>query len=249
MKSVLLTGATGKIGSIFTKNMLREGWRVVAISRTADKLQSLKLEIGKEWHSNFVGIELNLGSPSYVETLLNILSDQRIYIDSIVNNARRIDTLAYDTLGYMPKENWAVEFDLGVVVPYQLTMHLLDNGHPIRNVVNIASMYGVVAPNMKLYEQPTQSPINYGVVKAAQIHLTKELAVRLAPAVKVNAISYGGVEGRAPESFKKRYAELAPNKKMLCENDIFGPLKFLLSEESSGMQGHNLLVEGGWTLW
>jgi hypothetical protein len=148
-------------------------------------------------------------------------------------------------------ENWMGEFMLDVVVPYRLTMMLASTRKSaLESVVNISSIYGITAPNLRLYESAEQSAINYGVCKAAQIHLTKELSVRLAPRkIRVNAISYGGIMGRVDEKFAKRYESLCPSGRMLEEADIAGPLRFLINGSASGITGHNLVVDGGWTVW
>ena len=113
-------------------------------------------------------------------------------------------------------------------------------------------MYGIVAPNKKIYvDGYNSSPSFYGVAKAAQIHLTKELSVRMANhRIRVNSISFGGVEGRVNNSFKKKYAQLCPIGRMLKPSEIFEPIWFLANENSSsGATGHNLVIDGGWTIW
>ncbi len=93
-------------------------------------------------------------------------------------------------------------------------------------------------------------PVNYLAAKAAHIHLTHDLAVRLAKKnVRVNCISYGGIEGRVDEAFKERYAQMCPSGRMLNDSDLAGPVMFLLSEAASGVTGHNLVADGGWSLW
>ncbi|MGH8744199.1 MAG: SDR family oxidoreductase, partial [Burkholderiales bacterium] len=79
---------------------------------------------------------------------------------------------------------------------------------------------------------------------------TKEMAARYARSgLTVNTVTYGGVEGRVTETFKQRYAELCPQGKMLGLDDLSGPVLFLLSEGSGSVTGHNLMADGGWTLW
>ena len=121
----------------------------------------------------------------------------------------------------------------------------------LKKIIIISSIYGVVGPTISLYNDfNNQSPIQYGITKAAQIHLSKELAIRYADLdILVNTVSYGGVEGRANEEFKKRYSNLTPLKAMLNLNEVIKPIDFLLSDGASGMTGHNLIVDKGWTLW
>ena len=121
----------------------------------------------------------------------------------------------------------------------------------ISTVTNIGSQYGTVAANPYLYENyPAQAPVQYGTSKAALSHLTKELAVRFANKnVRVNCVSYGGVEGRVDSAFLKRYAELTPSRRMLNENELVGPLELLISGNCSAVTGHTLVADVGWTLW
>jgi len=144
------------------------------------------------------------------------------------------------------------EFYLNVVAAYELTTRLVvQESCVLENIINISSIYGVVAPNQRLYLDPEkQSPIHYGVCKAALLHLTKELAVRLAPRnIRVNAISYGGVEGRVNEDFLDRYSALCPQGRMLNEADIAWPALFLAGRGAAGITGHNMMVDGGWSVW
>ena len=96
-------------------------------------------------------------------------------------------------------------------------------------------------------KQPT---INYGTVKAALNHLTKELAVRLADKkIQVNSVSYGGVRGNQNKLFQKKYSNLSPQNKMISKNELFGVIEFLISDKSVNINGHNIIVDGGWTIW
>ena len=105
--------------------------------------------------------------------------------------------------------------------------------------------------NKNLYvDKYASSPIYYGVSKAAEIHLTKELAVRLSDyKIRVNSISFGGFEGRVNKNFKKKYSKMCPIGRMLKPYEVFEPLWFLSSNQSSGATGHNLVIDGGWTTW
>ena len=124
-------------------------------------------------------------------------------------------------------------------------------GSKLRSIINISSIYGMVAPNRTIYDDfERHAPIHYGVAKAALIHLTKEMAVRLADrGIRVNAVSYGGVEGRAKEEFIRRYSSLCPSGRMVPPQDVAGSVEFLASDASNGVTGHNLVVDGGWTVW
>ena len=62
-------------------------------------------------------------------------------------------------------------------------------------------------------------------------------------------MAFGGVSGRVDDEFKERYAKLCPSGKMLNDDEVSGPIKFLISNESSSITGHVLVADGGWTIW
>ena len=92
--------------------------------------------------------------------------------------------------------------------------------------------------------------MHYGVAKAALGQLTRELAVRLSGrGIMVNCVAFGGVEGRVDDACRERYAKLCPSGRMLKEEELPGPVDLLLSSAGSGITGHVLFVDGGWTAW
>jgi NAD(P)-dependent dehydrogenase (short-subunit alcohol dehydrogenase family) len=81
-------------------------------------------------------------------------------------------------------------------------------------------------------------------------HLTKELSIFLADkGIQVNSISYGGVKGRVDDTFQQKYAALCPAHRMLHDNEVVGAVDFLTSDASIYITGHNLIVDGGWSVW
>lgn len=252
INTVLVTGGTGKIGFKLVEKLSQLGYLVLFTSRSKDKIKFVEGTLNAKTPGMIKGLLLDLESPTLKMDLDHLLDTSNHYPEAIINNARDLSYLSVDEQGETSPQNWMGEFQLGVLTPYLLVMHLLNHAQVrLKCVINIASMYGVVAPNLSLYDNPLkQSPINYGTVKAALIHLTKELAVRLAPqGIAVNAVSYGGVEGRTNEEFLNRYQKLCPQGRMLKEEEVAGPVVFLLSEAASAMTGHNLIFDGGWSIW
>ena len=248
-KCLILTGATGKLGRVFAKYFLSEGRYVVVISQSAEKLRDFAKDFSQFGTLHL--FEVNLTHTDAVAKFCDDLSQRKIYPEILINNARSRESLKIPPSGQVPREKWLDEYLLDVVIPYELTIALssMPNSR-LENVVNVGSIYGVVAAQQALYDDPkTESPIHYGTAKAALLHLTKELSIRLAPKIRVNCVSYGGVEGRTSEDFKKRYARFCPLRRMMREDDLTGPIAFLCSEGSSYLTGANLIVDGGWTAW
>jgi NAD(P)-dependent dehydrogenase (short-subunit alcohol dehydrogenase family) len=252
IKYIFITGGTGKIGSKLIQNLVEEGYFVIFSSRSEEKVIEIEKLYNTKKCKKVFGLTIDLESENIKSELLSFFTRKNIFPDVLINNARNLSYLKIENSGITSCDNWIGEFKLAVIIPYQLSMILSSSEKKrIKRVINIASMYGVVAPNINLYnDYKSQSPINYGVCKSAMIHLTKELAVRLAEKnILVNSISYGGVEGRVGEDFLNRYKKLSPQGRMLKENELFSPIRFLLSEDNTSMTGHNINYDGGWTIW
>jgi hypothetical protein len=249
---VLITGATGKLGRGFALGFAAMGASVALTSRSRERAAELEKECLVRGARRAIGIQVDLTSRTAASLVADELTKVDLLPNVLINNARDREYLKLDRDGRTSRESWDGELRLGVVLPYELSMLLGGlEPTPLKTVINIASMYGVVASNPTLYEQPgLEVPVNYGVAKAALIHLTRELAVRLAPRqIRVNAVSYGGVSGRVDNDFRARYGRLCPAGRMLDESEVFGAVKFLASADAAGMTGHNLIVDGGWTIW
>ena len=124
------------------------------------------------------------------------------------------------------------------------------------SIINIASIYGVVAPDQRIYqgailqERRINTPLVYSTSKAAVVGLTRYLASYLAQSgIRVNAVTPGGVYSGQNEAFVRNYSERCPMGRMANPEEIFSAVYFLASDASSYITGHNLIVDGGWTIW
>lgn len=250
-RTLLLTGGTGKFGQVLVRHFAENGWKVITTSRKQSRVDQLVRGIGVP-KEKVTGIAVDLQQQDASQRLVNELAERGIAVTHLVNNARSMETLAVQPGGTTERDAFVGEFEMDVVVPYELAICLSrSESHNLKTVVNIGSMYGEVAPNPALYDGTLdRSPIQYGVSKAALHHLTRELAVRLAPQqIRINCVAYGGVEGRVDEAFLERYAQLVPSRRMLKDAEIIGPVDFLLNDSSSSVNGHVLVADGGWSVW
>lgn len=134
------------------------------------------------------------------------------------------------------------------VLAHEARTALAESGHG--SVILFGSTYGLVAPDLALYEGTAMSnPTAYGASKGGVLQLVRYLATTLAPAVRVNAISPGGVERGQPEAFQARYRARTPLRRMAVEEDLKGAVAYLASDLSAYVTGHDLVVDGGWTAW
>jgi NAD(P)-dependent dehydrogenase (short-subunit alcohol dehydrogenase family) len=206
----------------------------------------------RQLNKYFTGIEVDLTQPTGHSKICDILENKSIRLSHLIHNARSREYLKTEPNGVVSAHNFIQEFVVDVVMPYQLSMTLVKRqGQHLKHIIHIGSQYGTVAANLNLYDQPqTESAIHYSVAKAALVHLTKEMAIRLASRqIQVNCVSYGGVEGRVNEVFEQRYAALSPIGRMLKEEEIFAPIGMLIDHPAMSMTGHTIHADGGWSLW
>ena len=143
--------------------------------------------------------------------------------------------------------------EVNLAAPFVLTQAcaeaLATSGHG--SVINVGSIYGVAGPNLSLYEDTKMGnpPAAYAASKGGLLQLTRWLAAVLAPRVRVNAITPGGVWRNQPQAFVERYTALTPMGRMATEEDFKGATAYLASDLSAYVTGHNLVVDGGWVIW
>jgi NAD(P)-dependent dehydrogenase (short-subunit alcohol dehydrogenase family) len=130
----------------------------------------------------------------------------------------------------------------------QFAKHFQQQGHG--NIINIASVYGVIAPKFEIYANTTMTmPVEYAAIKSGVIHLTVYMAKLFkSQQIRVNCISPGGILDKQPSSFLNAYKANSLNKGMLDASDLTGTLVFLLSENSQYINGQNIVVDDGFIL-
>jgi NAD(P)-dependent dehydrogenase (short-subunit alcohol dehydrogenase family) len=238
-KVVLVTGATGKLGKVMCEGLLSAGCRVIGTYYTGMD-RSLKIEY----------IPLNITDSHSIDLFVESLSKKSIKIDWVVHNARSSDSLSINKEGWPTPENFVKELAMAITGPTYLTEKLLTLS-PLKQIIFISSIYGLVVPNFNIYSEIGDIPaIQYGVGKAAQLHLVKELAIRLSKyPTRVNALVFGGVSGKASDEFNSKYSENCPQHRMLDNEDVLNGLLMALDPRQKSVTGQVFVVDGGWTLW
>ena len=118
------------------------------------------------------------------------------------------------------------------------------------SVIFISSVYGFCAPQPAMYvDTDVNNLAGYAVSKGALTQLARWLSTTMAPEVRVNALSPGGVFRDQEPDFVRRYEDLTPLGRMATEDDLIGPTLFLASDLSRYVTGHNLIVDGGFSVW
>lgn len=148
---------------------------------------------------------------------------------------------------------WEAAFQVNLTAAFVAVQEaraaLAASGHG--SVIFISSTYGMVGPDMRLYEGTAmgRQPAGYAASKGGLIQLARYLATVLAPQVRVNVVTPGGVRRGQPEVFHERYVSRTPLGRMATEEDMKGAVAYLATDLSAYVTGQNLVVDGGWTAW
>lgn len=241
---VIITGGTGLLGEELVSRLLEDGYDVIAttskhekVDETMDKFPSMIVK-----HVDFKNDIHIENFEKYIGSIGKV--------DFLINNARSLKFLKTDDYGLCSMDNLISEFTINVAVPMRLCNFLIKSKIIPKGIINVSSQYGSIVPNPSLYNNLSEmSPIQYNISKAALDKLTKELAVRLASYdTRVNGIAYGGIKGRANHDFVRKYEALASHSGMLNLDECYGPLRWLMSDNSRIINGEIIAANKGWSL-
>lgn len=246
-KVIVVTGGAGLLGKIFCERLSNEG----AIAVIADINQEKAKEVAASI-PNAYGVNLDITSKDSLEKLLIDLKNKYGKVDALVNNAyprnKNYGRKFYDVTFEDFCENLNLNIG-GYFLASQVFLKFFEEQGQ-GDIVNISSIYGVVAPKFEIYkETPMTMPVEYAAIKSSLLHLTKYMAKYVAGKnIRVNSISPGGILDAQPEKFLEKYKNNCFNKGMLNPSDIAGTLVFLLSSDSTYINGQNLVVDDGFSL-
>ena len=226
-KTIIVTGGSGLIGTAIIKHINSNGGKAI----------NFDYEDGYDI--------------TKVDTIQKFISDKDITtVDGIVNNA------------YPRTEHWGNDVENEVDNVFDDNVKLQLGGlHTFTkaflpylkeskgSVVNIASIYGIVANDFSLYENTDMSsPAAYCAIKGATINLTRYMASYYGKkGIRFNCVSPGGIEDKQPKTFIDNYNNKCPMGRMGKPEDIAPAVSFLLSNGASYITGQNIAVDGGWT--
>lgn len=259
-KVSVVTGALGLIGKHHCFALSEAGSNVVVADIFEEECNLLAQELPTE----SIGVYLDVSDRDSIHNLVKIVLGKFGKIDVLVNNAAINDMFEnpisageLSKFENYPLEMWQKSIDVNLTGVF-LCSQIIGKEMAKRksgSIINIASTYGIVAPDQSLYEKPDgtqdfyKSP-SYPATKSAVINLTRFLASYWGKDnIRVNALSPGGVENNQDEFFIKNYSKKTMLGRMAKPDDYKGAIVFLASDASAYMTGANLVIDGGWTAW
>ncbi len=249
-----ITGGAGHLGQSFAHKLAARGVDVAVLDKNAASGEAFAAELVKTYGGKHSFIEADLMQPETFAAVKNAVEMRYGRLDYLVNNAAFYDDTPgwggpFEAEGY---EAWMKVMRVNLLAPFFLVqaLHALLKTSPDAAIVNIGTMYAVTGPDHGLYEGTDMcNPAAYTASKGGLLSTTRWLSTVLAPEVRVNMVSPGGIERGQNPVFMERYHKRTPLGRMGKESDVSGMVAFLLSPEAAYITGQHIVIDGGWTAW
>lgn len=252
----VVTGGAGHIGRAAAEAVAEMGATVVLLDFHADRLAETAADLGSRFPGEIVPMEVDLEDETAVRRAGAEISGRFPAVHALMNVAALVGTSPLEgwtkPLAEQSTATWRRALEVNLTAVFVLCQALAD---PLRrsgrgSVINVASTYALVGPDPRLYEGTSMyTPAAYAASKGGIVQMTRWLATELAPDVRVNTITPGGIERGQPAVFQERYRARTPLGRMGVEEDLKGAFAFLASDLSAYVTGQNVVVDGGWTCW
>ena len=266
-KTVLITGAAGLLGKEHAEALLEVNSSLVLTDIDQKKLLNLKDHLYKKYDSKKIHIfKMDVSDPDSVNNVSNKLDNLNIFVDILINNASidaKFDNGNLSTgtrLENFSLKQWEKEISVGLTGCFlccKVFGTKMAKSSKNGVIINIASDLSVISPDQRLYldesipeDEQKVKPITYSVIKSALVGMTKYLSTYwIDGSVRVNSLSPGGIFNNQDEEFVKRISKLIPLGRMAATDEYRSAIQFLCSDASSYLNGQNIVMDGGRSVW
>ena len=260
-KVIVLTGGAGLLGSTLVSLLLQQQSKVVVVDVNQSALTQLNDSLPTSSRESVSIICADIGEVSQSAAVIKTCVEMHGRIDVLINNAAsKSDDVANFFISdeEFSARTWrsvmATNLDGAFFMSQAAGREMLRQRDG--NIINIASIYGIVGPDQRIYEgseylgHQISTPAAYSASKAALLGLTRHLATTWGPrGLRVNAVTPGGIESGQNDRFQKNYGARVPLGRMARVSEVADAILFLVSEQSQYLNGHNLVVDGGLSVW
>ena len=267
-KVALITGASGLLGQQHAHALLESGATVILTDISMERLQLAKNKLSRSFRSELVVIKvMDVTKKDNIVSVSEELGDQGLRLDILVNNAAIDPKVDKDKglkessrLENFTLDQWNLQVNVGLTGAFlcsQVFGSMMANDGKGGVILNIASDLSVFSPDQRLYrkegmpaERQPVKPVTYSVIKTGLIGHTRYLATYWAEqGIRCNALSPGGVFTEQDNVFVERLNNLIPLNRMADADEYRSTIQFLCSDASSYMNGQNIVVDGGRSVW
>jgi len=267
-KTALITGAAGLLGIEHAAALLESGANVVLTDVSENSLKTSRNTLANNFdQSKIIEHVMDVSQLNEIYSVAKQLWSESIRIDILVNNAA-IDPKVKDEEGILESsrlENftlaeWDIQLSVGLTGAFlcsQVFGAAMAKDGKGGVILNIASDLSVLSPDQRLYQKPNfpddmqpVKPVTYSVIKAGLVGLTRYLATYWADKnVRSNALSPGGVFNDQGDDFVHRLTSLIPLGRMADRDEYRSAIQFLCSNASTYLNGQNIVMDGGRSVW
>jgi NAD(P)-dependent dehydrogenase (short-subunit alcohol dehydrogenase family) len=251
-QTILVTGAAGLIGSAVSQKVFDAGANVILTDISAQGLRELSEKLSTVDNSRVYAVDGDISTSEGIDSIISECNHFPGPINGAVHCA------------YPRSPGWGSDFQqlqannlnhdltkqLGGAILFSQKIMSLFQDHGGGSLVHISSIQGIRAPKFDHYEGTNMSsPIEYAAIKAGIISITAWLAKYYSNQnIRVNCISPGGLLDAQPQPFLKKYRASCSNIGMLQSEHVASSVTYLLSADAAAVNGHNLIVDDGWSL-
>ena len=256
-RTALVTGGAGHIGSALCETFAELGAGVAVLDFSDQHCVELARRLESEYEVESLALAVDLADEATLRGVPGKVKDAFGGVDILVNCAALVGTTELkgwtSPFGEQRSDTWRMALEVNLTAPFVLSQHcaplLADSGKG--SIINVSSIYGMVGPDPSLYEGTDMGtiPAAYAASKGGLVQFTRWLSTIVAPQVRANSITSGGVWRGQPDAFHRRYLARTPLQRMASEEDLKGAAAFLASDLSAYVTGQNIVVDGGWTAW
>jgi NAD(P)-dependent dehydrogenase (short-subunit alcohol dehydrogenase family) len=266
-KIIVLFGGNGYLGKHFCKALLENGAVLYNcdISPSTDKMI---LELEDRFSTQFIQKTVNASNKSELSELYEEIVKKHNRVDVLINSTTAKGNDFYLPFEEVSLEGWEIGLKGNLTVPFLTIQTFIPimRERKYGSIINISSIYGILGNDQSIYEGSNLHEIyvknspnikqiySHGVYNAAKGGLnnfTRYLAAYYGKYnVRINTITPGGVYyPQENETFLKKYNAKVPLGRKANPDEMNGAVVFLASDSSSYITGHNLIVDGGFSIW
>jgi NAD(P)-dependent dehydrogenase (short-subunit alcohol dehydrogenase family) len=235
-KVVVITGGAGLLGKMHAEAVTEAGGT------------ALLTDVVKSDNCHYMDVT----DKKSIQNFFDGLSKVDVLINNASLNPKMVSKKEDNKFENFNLDDWNKSLNVNLTGSFLCSQVFINKIIKDRNggcIINISSDLGVIAPDQRIYGDDFK-PVDYSVTKHGIIGLTKYLSTYFADkGIRVNSISPGGVYTNQSMEFVNNLSKLIPMGRMAHKDEYKGAIVFLCSDASSYMTGHNLIIDGGRSVW
>jgi NAD(P)-dependent dehydrogenase (short-subunit alcohol dehydrogenase family) len=245
---VAVVGGGGRLGPVLARRLFEHGALVALVDSSEQALADAARAL-EPYRDRLASLAADVTDEAQVARAFEALHLRFGRLDGMV---WAVNAAFGGSIETMPLTEWRRALDIHLTGNFLCLRAVLGELERSRgSLVSVASVYGVVSPDPRIYADPHPgTPLAYAACKGALISMTRYLAVYLAPrGIRANCVSPGGIAAHQEPAFLARYSDRVPQRRMAEPVEVADSIVFLLSDAAAHITGQNLVVDGGLTVW